>query len=154
MVKINYSQIEAYYPYWADVYKEIDDFEKYFLEEIAERITEKVVYTKGDKTVILEPADHYPSLKTYSIFEAGYIQGDTTTEPIFLGSVKARNFAQACHILMCKKYLEAAELKNDTDQPEGSEPFYFRYDPIYLTFRDNKLCSSIESAKKVISRKS
>ena len=151
MVKIEFKQIEAYYPYWTHEYSNIDLFEEYFLMEISERVMSVVEYTDrdGNKRNI-NPVDHYPALKTYSVWEGAHYQDNVEMPPVYHGDIQARNFQQACHILMAEKYMEAAKLKNDVNEPEGLKCIEWPYDPKHLTYNGNKLYQIQKAAKKII----
>lgn len=151
MVKLSFEQVQAYYAYWTNEYSSVELFEEYFLMEVSERTLNDVEYTDAEGNVrIIKAVDHYPALRLYSVWEAAHIEDNVEHPPVYHGDVQARNFQQACHILMAEKYLDAAKLKNDVNEPEGLKCIQWPYDPLHLTYRGNKLYQTEKSARKII----
>ena len=116
-------------------WKSIDKFEEYYLRDLSERHTDINYYIdkEGVEREIL-PINHFPELKEYEVWIEGYYTKGESEEASMLGKVKARNFAQACHILMCKSYLEWMEKENQPIYKGYSTSGKWDYNPNRLTY--------------------
>ena len=130
-------------------WKSIKEFEKYYLRDLSERLADTNYYTdkEGVEREIL-PTDHFPELKEYEVWAEGYSVTGYSQEASMLGKVKARSFAQACHILMCKNHLDWMEKINQPTFKEFANPNRWDYDPSRLTYWGCKLFWSEELANK------
>jgi len=101
--------------YW----KSIDEFEEYFLRRIQETMSDRNYYT--DRSGVQKQIDfinHHPELKEYEVWSEGYATTGQSSGATLLGKVFARNFAQACDIVMCKNHLSWIEKVNNPDYKE------------------------------------
>lgn len=131
--------------YW----KSIDEFEEFYLRDLAERRADTNYYT--DRNGIertIPPINHFPELKEYEVWMEGYAVTGERSGAQLVGKTKARSFAQACHILMCKQHLEFMEKENQPEYEKYSTPGRWDYDPSSLTYWACKLYWSEELAKK------
>ena len=130
-------------------WKSIDKFEEYYLRDLSERLFQTNYYTdkEGVKRTI-PPINHFPELKEYEVWIEGYCTEGESEEASMLGKVKARSFAQACHILMCKNHLDWMEKINQPTFKEFANPNRWDYDPSRLTYWGCKLFWSKELANK------
>lgn len=137
---------EKYKPeYW----NSIDEFEEFYLRNIAERLPDTNYYTDRNGVEIkIPPINHHPELQDYEVWMSGYVATGESSDATFIGKVKARNFAQACHILMCKQYLEWVEKENHPDYKLYSTPGRWDYDPNSLTYWNCRLYWSEKLARK------
>lgn len=126
-----------------------DEFIEYYLLDLAERTDNTNYYT--DKNGVerkIPPINHHPELKEYEIWMEGYVITGNQQDATLVGKVKARNFAQACHIIMCKKHLEFMEEENHPDNKKYAEPGRWDYDPRKLTYWGCRLYWSEKLARK------
>lgn len=124
--------------YWSS----IDEFEEYFLQNLSEKLPDTNYYT--DRNGIertIKPIDHYPELKEYEVWVEGYAATGESGGASLVGKARARNFAQACHIVMCNRYLKSYKLERDT-------PGRWDYDPSRLSYWGCGLFWSEYLAKK------
>lgn len=93
---------EKYIPkYWSS----FGEFENYYLQSIRETRADTIYYTgKSGVEEKLPPINHFPELKEYEIWEEGYAATGESGTAHLVGKVMARNFGQACHIVMCKSF--------------------------------------------------
>ena len=116
--------------YWAS----IDEFEEYYLRRIQETMADRNYYT--DRNGIerqINFIDHHPELKEYEVWMEGYAITGNRSDATLLGKVFARNFAQACDIIMCTKHLAAIKEDNLPENKEFCPPRKWDYDPHKLT---------------------
>ena len=116
-------------------WKSIEEYEEYYLRDLSERCAYINYYI--DKEGVereIRPINHFPELKEYEVWIEGYCTKGESEEASMLGKVKARNFAQACHILMCKLYLLWIKKENQSTYVGYSIPGRWAYDPSRLTF--------------------
>ncbi len=127
----------------------IDEFEEYYLQDFAERIPDTNYYTdKSGTERVIPPINHFPELREYEVWMEGYAATGESEGASLVGKVKARNFAQACHILMCKQQLERIERENQPSHKGYSTPGRWDYDPSSLTYWGCRLYWSEDLAKK------
>lgn len=69
-------------------------------------------------------------LKDYEVWMEGYAVTGNSADASLVGKVKARSFKEACHILMCKKYLKQVEQEH-SPKYEGyrGDPDRWDYNP-------------------------
>jgi len=116
-------------------WKSIEEYEEYYLRDLSERLADKNYYTDKEGVEREIPAtNHFPELKEYEIWMEGYSITGQSEEAKMLGKVKARSFAQACHILMCKDHLDWMEKINQPTFKEFANPNRWDYDPSRLTY--------------------
>lgn len=127
----------------------IDEFEEYYLQDLAERLSDTNYYT--DRNGVerkIQPINHHPELKEYEVWMEGYAANEESASASLVGKVKARNFAQACHMLMCKKHLKFMEKENEPTYSSYSTPSRWDYDPYRLTYWGCKMYWSEKLARK------
>ncbi len=131
--------------YW----NSIDEFEQYYLQDLAERLADTNYYTdRNGIEKAIPPVNHHPELKEYEVWMEGYAATGESASANLVGKVKARSFAQACHILMCKQHLEWMEKENNPNYKEYCTPGRWDYDPGRLSYWGCRLYWSEELAKK------
>lgn len=116
--------------YW----KNIDEFEEYYLRRISETMAHRNYYTDRDGVERqIDFIDHHPTLKEYEVWCEGYAATGERSGATLLGKVLARNFAQACDTIMCKQHLAYIEQDNLPDNKEYCPPRTWDYNPQRLT---------------------
>ena len=116
--------------YWDSV----DEYEDYYLRRISETTADRNYYT--DRNGIerkINFIDNHPSLKEYEVWISGYAATGESATASLVGKAFARNFAQACDILMCRLHLEWIEKVNSPDYKEYCPPRKWDYDPHKLS---------------------
>lgn len=146
-ISTNYKIIENEFDsrYW----KSIDEFEEFYLKRIQETCRDTNYYTdkNGIETMII-PINHHPELKEYKVWMEGYAATGDQSRAVFLGKTLARNFAQACDIIMCKDRLKWAEKTNNSNYKEYCPTSTWDYNPDKLSFWNRRLFWSKELAEK------
>ena len=137
---------EIYRPqYW----KSLEEFEEYYLRNLSETLADTNYYTnRHGVEVKINPINHFPKLKEYEVWMEGFSATGQSAGASLVGKAKARNFAQACHIVMCKQHLEFMEEENQPTYKHYSTPGRWDYDPSRLTYWGCQLYWSEELAKK------
>lgn len=125
-----------------------EEFESFYLTELSERGLWNYYTNKDGVEIKIPSVNHHPILKEYEVWMSGFSTMDGVGTPSFEGKFFARNFAQACHIAMCKSQLEWAKKINNPDYKEWCEPHRWAYNPNELTYWACKLCWSEELAIK------
>jgi len=131
--------------YW----KSINDFEEYYLRRLQETIADRNYYT--DRTGVereINAINHFPELKEYEIWMEGYAATGESAGAVLIGKAFARNFAQACDIVMCKSHLAYIEKVNLPDCKDYCPPRKWDYDPMKLSVWGCRLYWSEELARK------
>jgi len=116
--------------YW----KSIDDFEEYYLRRIQETMADRNYYT--DRNGVERQIDfinHFPELKEYEVWSEGFAATGQSLDAILIGKAFARNFTQACDIVMCQNHLKWIEKVNSPDYKEYCPPSKWSYDPNRLS---------------------
>jgi hypothetical protein len=132
-ISTTFNQIQKEFnpKYWDS----IDELEEYYLRNLSERIYDTNYYTNRDGVEIkIPPINHFPELKEYEVWSEGWAATGGSGGATLMGKAKARNFAQACHIVMCKSHLEFTEKENDHNYKEYSTPGRWDYDPSRLSY--------------------
>lgn len=146
-ITTNFKQVrEKFNPsYW----NSIDEFEQYFLRRIQETMADRNYYTDRNGIEIkIDFIDHHPNLHEYEVWCEGYrATGESATAQL-LGKTFARNFAQACDIVMCKNHLSWIEKVNNPEYKEYNPPQKWSYDPHKLSDWACALYWSKELAEK------
>lgn len=127
----------------------IDEFEEYYLARISETMADTNYYT--DKYGVERKigfVDHHPELKNYEVWVSGYAATGESATASLLGKALARNFAQACDIVMCNNHLEWIKKVNDPEYKQYNPPSTWCYDPQRLTDWGRGLYWSEELARK------
>ena len=130
------------------LWESIDDFEEYYLTRIQETTSDRNYYT--DRNGIerhIDPVDNYPKLKEYEVWSEGYVATGENSGAELMGKAFARNFAQACDIVMCKNHLEWIENINSPGN-KSCRPSKWSYDPNRLSDFGRMLYWSEELARK------
>ena len=65
-----------------------------------------------------------------------------------LGKAKARNFGQACHIVMCQDKLDWIKKENDPNNKDYVTPARWDYDPTKFSYWGCGLCWDEKVARK------
>lgn len=129
---ITYQYIKERYD--PSAWDSFEEFEEYYLQNLAER-GEYIYYT--DKNGIeqeIDRIDHHPELKEYEIWEEGYVVTGGESTAYLKGKIKARNFAQACHILACQEYLAQVDYENNPRNKNYVQAARWDYDPNRLSY--------------------
>ncbi len=82
----------------------------------------------------LERVDNHPVLKEYEVWMEGYAATGERGDAHLAGKAFARNFKQACDIVMCRTHLEHIEKENAPDSKEYHSPYGWSYDPSCLSY--------------------
>ena len=127
----------------------IDEFESFYLQELSERLADTNYYTnKNGEEVKISPVNNYPELKEYEVWMEGYAATGEHGTATLVGKTKARNFAQACHILMCEQKLKSITEENKPNNKDYVTPGRWDYDPNRLSYWACKMYWSKELASK------
>jgi hypothetical protein len=146
-ITTNYQSLkEKFKPeYW----NSFEDFEEYYLRRLAEQLPDTNYYTNKDGVEItIKPINHHPELKEYEVWCEGYRATGEHGTATLLGKAKARNFAQACHIVMCKNHLAWIEQENQPNYNQHVVPGRWDYDPSQLRYWNCELFWSEGLAEK------
>lgn len=115
-------------------WKNIYEFEIFYIRYLNETLADRLYYTnKEGIEVTFDSIDHHPVLHEYEVWMAGYVVQGGSAGPELLGKAKARNFAQACDIIMCKKHLEYIEKINRPEYREYTGRHKWDYNPHELS---------------------
>lgn len=139
MLNTSFKQIEAVFKRRAFLdFTTVDEYEKYFLLECSERFSGiNTYYDKNEKIIKIPAIDHFPNLNNYEIWQGSIVEGQRFI-PKLLGHEFGRNFSQACHTLMCKRFLMDTEITNSMKDKMAIAGLW-NYDPKQLTFQGRKL---------------
>lgn len=127
-----------------------DKFEKHRIEYLRETRPDRIYYVdRKAKDVTYDPVDHHPELKEYEVWMEGYVATGEHGKAQLIGKITARNFAQACHMLMAKAYLDTAIQVNAPDFKKKLEyPGRWDYSPSDLSLWGSRLYWNEELARK------
>jgi len=146
-IKTNFKEIQSKFK--KSRWDSIEEFEEYYLRDLSERLLDTNYYTdKNGVEIKIPPINHHPELKEYEVWMEGYAATGENSGASLVGKVKARNFSQACHILMCKQHLEWINKTNDPNYTQYAEAGRWDYDPSRLTYWGCSLYWSEKLAKK------
>jgi len=127
----------------------IDSFEEYYLRELSERLPDTNYYTNREgKEITIPPINHSPNLELYEVWIEGYAATGEHETASLLGKAKARNFAQACHMVMATKFLERTRVENSPEYKQYSTSSQWSYDPSTLSSWGCRLYWNEELARK------
>ena len=146
-ISTNYEEVKAKYN--SRFWDSIDEFEEYYLRELSEKLADRNYYT--DRNGVqreIDAINYHPKLKEYEVWMSGYAVTGESAGAHLVGKTKARNFAQACHILMCEQKLEYIKEQNNPDYKEYCTPGRWDYDPVKLSCWNCKLYWSEKLARK------
>lgn len=146
-ISTNFTQVEKQFRsrYW----ESIKEFERYFLDRISETTIDTNYYTtKEGLEIKIPPINHHPELKEYEVWMEGYAATGESGTASLLGKVKARNFAQACHIIECEAHLKWMKEINEPDYTQYVDAARWDYDPHQLRIWNCGLFWSKELAQK------
>lgn len=130
-------------------WESIDDFENYYLRRIQETLADRNYYTdRYGVEIQIDFINHFPELKEYEVWSGGYAATCEIYEASLIGKAFARNFVQACDIVMCKNHLAWIEMVNSPDYKGYCPPSKWNYDPNRLSDLGCKLYWSEELARK------
>lgn len=131
--------------YW----KSIDDFEEYYLRRIQETMADRNYYTdRYGIEIKIDSINHHPELKEYEVWCEGYVATGEGAGASLVGKTLARNFAQACDIVMCKNHLAWINKVNNPYYKGYCPPSKWSYDPNILSDWGCRLYWSKELASK------
>ena len=131
-ISTTFKQVEREYNpiYW----ESIDAFEDHYLRHIQETMTDRNFYTdRNGVEIAIDCINHFPKLKEYEVWIEGRDYLGRPCKASFLGKVMARNFRQACDIIMCQRHLEYVSKNNTTGTPECSTYCGWSYNPNKLS---------------------
>lgn len=135
-------RVERYWPSW-------EEFEAFYIRYLREKLADTIYYTdQGGTEKVLKPINHHPELMEYEVWMEGYAATGESGGATLIGKAKARNFAQACHIVAATNHLEWIAKENAPDYKEYSTPGRWDYDPSNLSIWGCKLYWSEEIARK------
>lgn len=146
-ISTTYQKIEEKFNprYWDS----IEEFEEYYLRELSERLPDTNYYTDSSgEEIKIPPINHFPELKEYEVWVEGFAATGQRAGATLLGKVKARNFAQACHIIMCESHLKHMKEENKPTWEGYTTPGRWDYDPHNLTHWGCKMFWNEKLAKK------
>lgn len=146
-ISLNYVSLKqkGYNPKY---FNNLEEFIDYHILDLREK-GNYIYYTGPDGVEKKLPAiNHYPELKEYEVWIEGYVATGERAEASLIGKAKARNFAQACHIVMCKWKLENIQEENSLKEGEWCDPARWDYDPHTLRFWNCSLYWSEDMARK------
>ena len=127
----------------------IKDFEMYFLRRLSESTSDRVYYTdEYNRETYIDAVDNHPILKEYEVWSEGYAATGEDGGAYLVGKVYARNFAQACHIVMCKDYIKHVDIENKSSNNDYCTPSRWDYNPNELSCWGCSLYWSEELARK------
>lgn len=131
--------------YWSS----IDEYEQYYLRRIQETVADRNYYTdRNGVEVSIEHINHFPELKEYEVWGEGFAVTGQRSGAYLIGRAFARNFAQACDIVMCRERLLWIERVNDPGCAEYCPPSKWSYDPKNLSDWGCRLFWNKELASK------
>ena len=146
-ITTNFSDVQKNFnsQYWGS----IDEFEEYYLRRFQETMGDTNYYTDrhGEERKI-GFIDHHPALNEYEVWMAGYVATGEHATAHLVGKVSARNFAQACDIVMCNQHLKSIKEDNSPDNTKYCPPRTWDYDPSELSVWGCRLYWSEELARK------
>lgn len=122
---------------------------EYYLLYLSEKLADTNYFTDKDGTKrVIPPVNHHPELKEYEVWMGGYMATGEHGEATLWGTAKARNFAQACHIVMCREKLADILKENQPEHKGYTTPGRWDYDPHDLSYWACGLFWSEEVARK------
>jgi hypothetical protein len=110
-----------------------EEFEEYFLQEIAEKGEWNYYKDKTGVERQIPKVDHFPVLKEYEVWMEGYRATGEEGPAHLVGRTHARNFRQACNIIMCTQYLRRVTEENNPAFKGYAEKDWC-YNPSNLSF--------------------
>lgn len=131
-------------------WESLDEYIEYRLLDFREKRQDTIYYTDKDNVEhTLPPINHFPELKEYEVWLGGYRATGESATASLMGTVKARNWGQACHIIMCQEKLKWIKEKENNPEHKGYvEPGRWDYDPTAFTYWACGLFWSEEVARK------
>jgi len=126
----------------------VDEFVEFYLLRLSEKNADTNYYTdKNGEEQVIPPINHYPELKEYEVWMTGFAATGQSAKAHLLGKAKARNFAEACHKVVCEKYLE--NIKETESDPKTQYGIgRWDYNGNELTYWGCELYWSEELARK------
>ena len=92
----------------------VEEFEAYYLLRISETSQDTNYYKNKQKIERgIKPINHHTELKEYEVWMEGLRATGDSAKAHLVGKAKARNFGQACHIVMCEDKLKFIKEEND-----------------------------------------
>lgn len=131
-------------------WKSIEEFIEYKLLRISEQGSFYHNYYTDENGIEthIPPIDHFPKLKEYEIWCEGYRATGESEEASLMGKVLARNFTQACHLLMCQRFIDSQVEINSPNCTKNFDIGRWDYDPSKLRYWNCGLFWSKELAMK------
>lgn len=131
--------------YWPEG---IDKFEEFYLLYLREKGNYVYYWPAQGDRIQLPQINHHPELKEYEIWMTGYRATGESSTASLLGKIKARNFAQACHIYYCQNFLKSQEEYNNPNYKQYIDTARWDYDGNSLSIWACSLYWSEEIARK------
>lgn len=145
-ISLSFSDLLRKYEPVEHLWNDIDAFEAFYLRYLREIRSDRIYYTNViEQELVLEPVDHYPKLHRYAVWQEGFAITGQQAKASLLGHATARNFRQACNMLMATLYLQQVE--KDLQHAEFDYGAW-NYDPNVLTFWGCALVWDEEIARK------
>lgn len=130
-------------------FPDINEYEDFYLQYRRETLPDRIYYTnKEGIEQHIDRIDHFPNLKTYEVWSEGYTATGERGTATLIGKTVARNFRQACDIVMCTRHLEQIQKEIDPDYKEYYSQSPWAYDPHTLKDWGCRLFWSEKEAKK------
>src|ERR1700743_2527239 len=136
-ISTNYRDVEKQYHQEEKerYFSSIDEYEGFYLQSISERGEYNYYTDKSGKEKCIDPVDHFPELKEYEVWSEVYRATGKSGSAHLHGKTLARNFKQACHIVMAYNYLKfIEENENKPGVGKGYGIGRWDYDPSRLTY--------------------
>lgn len=113
-------------------YNDIKHKVDWYLQWLRETRLDTVYYTDESGIETKLPPIVYDEPREYEVWAEGYIATGEDAGPTLLGKAMARNFGQACHIVMASRYLAQAK-KEIEEQHKRLESVRWDYEPYRFT---------------------
>lgn len=148
-VTLREQDLRQKFKFQAQRWKDFDEFKEFEIRYLQEKLPDWIYFepSKG-KEEIFKPIDHHPKLELYEVWMEGYRATGEAGEAQKLGEAHARNFGQACHIIVAKSILEKIEEENNPFFKGHATPGRWDYDPSALSIWACRLFWSEELARK------
>jgi hypothetical protein len=130
-------------------WKSFEEFEEYYIRSLREKLPDTIYYVdKKGKAITFSPINHHPELQEYEVWMEGHRATGESSQAQLLGRVMARNFGQACHIIVAGSFLQQVDKINQPGYLGHTEPGRWDYDAQELSIWRCKLYWSEELARK------
>jgi hypothetical protein len=110
-------------------WKSFKEYESFYIRRIQETRPDTIFYVdRMGKAITYTPINHHPKLMKYEVWMEGYSATGEHEGAVLLGKVEARNFAQACHIIVATAFLQQTQNINDPEFTGWCDPGRWDYD--------------------------